>query len=92
MKKMSWAAKEIGLLQIEAQERLLSEVLVQSELNLRPESPKSAWVFRDSMSTQLAILKEVRKELEATKPRKKHLLSSTILSIYKWATKDRFNF
>ena len=91
-KKVSWAKKRIALLQLDTQEELLNRSLLQVELNLRPESNKETWAFRDELRTQASLLGEVRKEIKEMPCRRKMPWSTLVVRIYIWATKGRFDF
>ena len=92
MKQMTWAAKRIALLQLNTQKALLERSLLQVDINLRPESSKEAWKFRDELRTQLTLLIEAMREIEETPCKKRRFYSRWIVNCYSWAVKDRFEF
>lgn len=92
MKKVSWAKKQIAILQLQSQRTLLERSLLQVELNLRPESGRETWTFRDELAKELSLLDVARKEVEALPTRSRKPWSGLVIKIYKWATRERFDF
>lgn len=90
--QVSWAKKEIALSQLEVQETLLKRSLLQVELNLRPESNRETWAFREELKGELSLLRAMRKELQDLPCRREKPWSKIIMKIYAWATKERFDF
>lgn len=92
MKPISWAKKEIALLQLNVQKQAVEMALLQVEINLRPESNAETWKLRDELASQLRLLKEVKKDIDSTPSKRKRFWSGWIVRIYRWATQDRFKF
>lgn len=90
--KVSWAKKQIAILQLNVQKDLMERTLLQIEVNLRPESGKEALALRDELRKELEFLREARREVESLPARRKKPWSKFVVALYLWATKGRFDF
>ena len=51
--KISWAKREIALIQLKQQHTTLTKLLFITEIELTEISPPEAWAFRDQIKIQI---------------------------------------
>lgn len=87
---LSYSEKEIALLQLDYQEKILNFEIVKLEVSLSPESSQGEWRMLDELRSLRNALRATRREIELHHVNKPTWWDLIKVKLYKWSVSERF--